>query len=200
MAPLLALGPDGEMVAEMPYAELQCMLDDPPGYRNYWSAEYLDTFPDEAVDRVQRARRDMIVPSPSQHVLFPRAARSPAGPPATRSRGARRPGSSTRSGCGTTRPTTSAGSGGRADSAPTCGPGRPATCTSTSSATRATIGWSPGFGRENYERLAADQGASTTRTTSSTSTTTSRRAAPATEGEQLRRTAVKGAGHGHSDA
>jgi hypothetical protein len=28
------------MIVEVPYAELQCMLDDPPGYRNYWSAEY----------------------------------------------------------------------------------------------------------------------------------------------------------------
>ena len=35
------------MIAEMPYAELQCMLDDPPGYRNYWSADYLSTLPDE---------------------------------------------------------------------------------------------------------------------------------------------------------
>jgi hypothetical protein len=38
MAPMLALRPDGQMVVELPYAELQCMLDDPPGYRNYWSA------------------------------------------------------------------------------------------------------------------------------------------------------------------
>jgi hypothetical protein len=45
MAPMLALGPEGQMVTELPYAELQCMLDDPPGYRNYWSAEYLDAVP-----------------------------------------------------------------------------------------------------------------------------------------------------------
>ncbi len=50
-APLLRLGHAGEMIAEMPYADLQCMLDDPPGHRNYWSAEYLDSFPDEAIDR-----------------------------------------------------------------------------------------------------------------------------------------------------
>ncbi|MGH2993979.1 MAG: FAD-binding oxidoreductase [Solirubrobacterales bacterium] len=71
MSPLLELKPDGEMIASMPYAELQCMLDDPPGYRNYWSAEYLDDFPDEAVDLFCARARDMIVPSPSQHVLFP---------------------------------------------------------------------------------------------------------------------------------
>ena len=34
----------------MPYAELQSMIDDPPGFRQYWSADYHDTFPDEALD------------------------------------------------------------------------------------------------------------------------------------------------------
>ena len=78
---MLALGHTAEMIAEMPYAELQCMLDDPPGYRNYWSAEYLDAFPDEAVDVFCAAADSMIVPSPSQHVLFPgggAVAREPA--------------------------------------------------------------------------------------------------------------------------
>ncbi len=70
-APMLALGHEGEMIAEMPYADLQCMLDDPPGYRNYWSAEYLGTFPDEAIERFCARASGMIVPSPSQHVLFP---------------------------------------------------------------------------------------------------------------------------------
>ncbi|OEU94515.1 FAD-binding protein [Streptomyces abyssalis] len=71
MAPMLRLGHAGEMIAEMPYAELQSMLDDPPGYRNYWSAEHLDAFPDEAVDLFCARAHDMVVPSPSQHVLFP---------------------------------------------------------------------------------------------------------------------------------
>jgi FAD/FMN-containing dehydrogenase len=70
-APLFALGHEGEFIGEMPYAELQCMLDDPPGYRNYWSAEYLDAFPDDAVDRFCDRANDMIVPSPSQQVLIP---------------------------------------------------------------------------------------------------------------------------------
>ncbi len=71
LAPLLGLGHEGEMIAEMPYAELQCLLDDPPGYRNYWSAEYLNAFPDEAVGRFCNRAADMIVPSASQHVLIP---------------------------------------------------------------------------------------------------------------------------------
>ncbi|MBS9403515.1 FAD-binding oxidoreductase [Halomonas sp. TRM85114] len=71
VAPLLALGHEAEMIAEMPYADLQCMLDDPPGYRNYWSAEYLETFPDEAIALFCERASDMIVPSPSQQVLIP---------------------------------------------------------------------------------------------------------------------------------
>ncbi|MFD0773576.1 FAD-binding oxidoreductase [Streptomonospora algeriensis] len=69
--PMLELGHEGEMIAQMPYAELQCMLDDPPGLRNYWSAEYLDAVPDEAVDLFCARADQMIVPSASQHVLFP---------------------------------------------------------------------------------------------------------------------------------
>jgi len=70
-ARLFALGHAGEMIVELPYAQMQCMLDDPPGYRNYCSAEYLDAFPDEAVDKFCARARDMIIPSPSQHVIIP---------------------------------------------------------------------------------------------------------------------------------
>lgn len=70
-AAMLALGHKAEMIAEMPYADLQCMLDDPPGYRNYWSAEYLDRLPDAAVDVFCAKADSLIVPSASQHVLFP---------------------------------------------------------------------------------------------------------------------------------
>ena len=34
----------------MPYADFQCLLDDPPGYRNYWTAEQADDLPDALVD------------------------------------------------------------------------------------------------------------------------------------------------------
>jgi FAD/FMN-containing dehydrogenase len=71
MAPMLELGHEGELIVEVPYAELQSMFDDPPGYRNYWTADYLDAFPDEAIDRFCARAYDMVVPSPSQHVLFP---------------------------------------------------------------------------------------------------------------------------------
>jgi FAD/FMN-containing dehydrogenase len=71
LAPLLALGPAGEAIMELPYAELNCMLDDPPGLRNYWSAEHLASLPDAGVAAFHAARDGLIVPSASQHVLFP---------------------------------------------------------------------------------------------------------------------------------
>jgi FAD/FMN-containing dehydrogenase len=71
VAPLLELGPAGQVLTDIPYADLQCMLDDPPGYRNYWSAEYLSELPDEAVRRFCAGAHDMITPSPSQHALLP---------------------------------------------------------------------------------------------------------------------------------
>jgi FAD/FMN-containing dehydrogenase len=70
-APILDLGPAGGMVAEMPYAEIQSALDDPPGFRNYWSAEHLESLPDEAIDVFCERANDMVVPSPSQHIIFP---------------------------------------------------------------------------------------------------------------------------------
>lgn len=69
-AAMLQLGHDGEMIAEMPYADLQSMSDLPPGSRNYYSAEYLSTFPDEAADRFSVRAQDMLVPSHSTQTLF----------------------------------------------------------------------------------------------------------------------------------
>lgn len=71
ISPLLALAPGGQMIVEVPYVELQCMLDDPPGYRNYWSADYLDAIPDAAIDQFCASAEEMIVPSPSEQVLVP---------------------------------------------------------------------------------------------------------------------------------
>jgi len=84
MAPMLQQGHQGELLVEVPYAELQGMFDDPPDYRNAWSAESLDAFPDEAVDRFCARGGDMIVPSGLLHQLFPQGgavARGPADSP-----------------------------------------------------------------------------------------------------------------------
>ncbi|MFF8512081.1 FAD-binding oxidoreductase [Streptomyces sp. NPDC015492] len=67
---LFGLGPVIEIVADLPYAELQSMLDDPPGLRNYWSAEYLASLPDEAVDVFCDRGAGIPLPAATQHVLF----------------------------------------------------------------------------------------------------------------------------------
>jgi FAD/FMN-containing dehydrogenase len=80
--PLLELSPHGQLVMEFPYAELQCTLDDPPGFRNYWSAEYLQQLPDQALDRLCARAEEMVQPSPSQLALIPwggEVARNPEG-------------------------------------------------------------------------------------------------------------------------
>jgi FAD/FMN-containing dehydrogenase len=50
IAPFRALGPEVDLVGPMPYADFNSMIDDPPGFRNYWSADYHDDFPDEALE------------------------------------------------------------------------------------------------------------------------------------------------------
>ncbi|MEU7556310.1 FAD-binding oxidoreductase [Streptomyces sp. NPDC044571] len=78
--PLLAIPHEAEVVTAIPYADLQCMIDDPPGMRNYWSAEYLTGLPDELVD-VFCARADtMPVPTGTQHLVWPQGGAVAAGP------------------------------------------------------------------------------------------------------------------------
>jgi FAD/FMN-containing dehydrogenase len=36
----------------MGYADFQCSLDDPPGYRNYWTAEYVSDLPEAAIEAI----------------------------------------------------------------------------------------------------------------------------------------------------
>ena len=47
-----AAGAVADFFAPMPYAEFQCMIDDPPGYRNYWSSEHLTDLPDAAIEAI----------------------------------------------------------------------------------------------------------------------------------------------------
>ncbi len=44
--------PIADLYGEIPYAGLQSMIDDPPGKRNWWTAEYLDELPDDALDAI----------------------------------------------------------------------------------------------------------------------------------------------------
>jgi FAD/FMN-containing dehydrogenase len=78
--PLLALPHEVEIVAQMPYADVQCMLDDPPGQRNYWSAEYLTGVPDEYADVYCAGAASLPVPTGTLDVLFPVGGAVAAGP------------------------------------------------------------------------------------------------------------------------
>ena len=64
------LGPEVDLVGPMPYAALQSMIDDPPGFRQYWSADYHDSFPDEALD-VFLAGGASAPSVMTQHLLLP---------------------------------------------------------------------------------------------------------------------------------
>ncbi|MFD7084293.1 FAD-binding oxidoreductase [Streptomyces sp. NPDC002181] len=78
--PLLALPHEVEVLTALPYADFQCMLDDPPGLRNYWSAEYLTGLPDELVD-VFCAVGNETPTGGTQHVMFPLGGAIADGPP-----------------------------------------------------------------------------------------------------------------------
>ncbi|MFG2555214.1 FAD-binding oxidoreductase [Streptomyces sp. NPDC048581] len=77
--PLLALPHESEIVGAMPYADVQCMLDDPPGMRNYWSAEYLTSAPDAYLDAFCAGGESM-PPTGTIQVLFPLGGAIAAGP------------------------------------------------------------------------------------------------------------------------
>jgi FAD/FMN-containing dehydrogenase len=42
--------PVADLFGTYPYVEFQRSIDDPPGFRNWWTAEYLTELPDEAID------------------------------------------------------------------------------------------------------------------------------------------------------
>ncbi len=52
------------------YAEFQSSLDDPPGYRNYWTAEHVEELSDAAIEAISR-RSAEIPASPSQLFIVP---------------------------------------------------------------------------------------------------------------------------------
>ena len=70
LAPLLEFGPPAaNLVQPMPYVAVQQLIDEanPKGLRNYWTADFFDSLPDEAVDTlVSRATRPL---SPMAQVI-----------------------------------------------------------------------------------------------------------------------------------
>ncbi len=70
VAPMRALNPAVDLVDRRPYAEMQMMIDDPPGFRHYWSADYHDQFDEKALDVFLETGAEL--PSPqTQQILFP---------------------------------------------------------------------------------------------------------------------------------
>jgi len=59
LAPLRALGPAADFFGVTTYADFQCSIDDPPGYRNWWTAEHLVELPDAAIDAVVARAADL---------------------------------------------------------------------------------------------------------------------------------------------
>lgn len=69
MRPLRDLEPRIDLMEPRPYTEFQSMLDDVPGNRHYWSADYHDDFPDPAVEVFVASA--VQAPSPlTQQILF----------------------------------------------------------------------------------------------------------------------------------
>lgn len=107
IAPFRNLGPVADLVGPVPYAEFQCSIDDPPGYRNWWTAEYLHVVTDEAIDVIHANALRTPSPAPAQTFIVPwGGAVARVGEDETRSPSATRPGWCTRTRPGRSRPTT----------------------------------------------------------------------------------------------
>ena len=118
--PFRELAPEVDLVGPMPYADFQCMIDDPPGLHNYWSADYHDDVPRRGARRLREVRLRAAVPvRPADPRSVGRRDR-----PGRRGRHAddearRCRGSPIRSRCGRTPPTPTRTSSGRGRSAAT---------------------------------------------------------------------------------
>jgi FAD/FMN-containing dehydrogenase len=66
-----ALRPAVDLVQPMPYVDFQRMIDDPPGLRNYWTADYLDALGDRAIDVFVEHSERMPIPSACQSIVVP---------------------------------------------------------------------------------------------------------------------------------
>ena len=70
IAPLRAERVAADLVGPMPYADFQCAIDDPPGLRNWWTADHLDALPDTAIETL--AEHSLRLPKgASQSLIVP---------------------------------------------------------------------------------------------------------------------------------
>jgi FAD/FMN-containing dehydrogenase len=68
--PLRAIGPIADHVEPVAYADLQCSIDNPPGFRGYWTAEYLRELSDDAISTIEQHSLAMPL-GESQSLLVP---------------------------------------------------------------------------------------------------------------------------------
>jgi FAD/FMN-containing dehydrogenase len=59
IAPLRELEASLDTFESVPYADFQCSIDDPPGYRNYWAAEQLPELSDAAIAAIHERALEM---------------------------------------------------------------------------------------------------------------------------------------------
>lgn len=72
IAPLATFeSPHTVMTTAIPYAAFQSMLDDPPGFRNYWSVEHMTELSDEALDLFCARGLQTPCPTPTQFIMIP---------------------------------------------------------------------------------------------------------------------------------
>ena len=101
--------PVADFFEPMPYADFNCSIDDPPGYRNYWTAEHLADLSPAAHRRHREALRGAARgPHAAVHRPVGRRGRAGDGRDVAARGPRRRRSSCTRSSSGRTRPTTSA--------------------------------------------------------------------------------------------
>ena len=68
LAPIRALRPDADLFGVTNYADFQCSLDDPPGFRNWWTAENVVDLPEAAIARI--AERGANIPAGPSFVFM----------------------------------------------------------------------------------------------------------------------------------
>jgi FAD/FMN-containing dehydrogenase len=68
LAAIRAAGPEVDHFGPMPYADFQCMIDDPPGFRNYWTSEHLADLPAEAIEAI--AARSEAMPAGASQLFM----------------------------------------------------------------------------------------------------------------------------------
>ena len=66
LAPIRAYGPPAlDAFGPVAYADFQCSIDDPPGYRNWWTAEYLDDLSEDGIEAIA-SLSEQLPPGPAQ--------------------------------------------------------------------------------------------------------------------------------------